>query len=169
MMCSIGLNPSRATEIVDDNTIRKERGFSLRLGYKQDGEMGATFGTSVGGYARFRYMLTRPGLIKPNLFPLRSTDPRGLLAAHDRNEAITDEINRTAILEAARKAEIVICAWGGPYHPTRLQSLIEIEAERIVIMLRGAGIELFAFAFTKSGGCRHPLYLPNDTKPIRWK
>lgn len=53
----IGLNPSTATELEDDNTVRREKDFARRWGFG--------------------------GIMKLNLAAFRSTDPRGMLAAID--------------------------------------------------------------------------------------
>lgn len=76
------LNPSVATDITDDPTIRKVMGFSRRWGFSQ---------------ARVA-----------NLYALRSTNPKALLTHPDpvgpkNDEYITDEL---------AKADAVVLAWG---------------------------------------------------------
>lgn len=76
-------NPSTADAAVDDATIRKCRGFALRLGFG---------GFYVG-----------------NLYAYRSTDPK---AIPDGNDGIGNPENDGAILEMLRDAGLVIAAWG---------------------------------------------------------
>jgi hypothetical protein len=83
------LNPSTATELVDDPTITRCTRRAEQLG----------FGT----------------LIVTNLFALRSTDPRGLKQCDDaRGNSIEHASGESygAIMEAAVEATIVVMAWG---------------------------------------------------------
>ncbi len=79
------LNPSKADELRDDNTVSKVIRISNRHGY---------------GW-----------LIVANLSPLRSTDRRVMLAA-GREPKPVRESNLTAIREAAAAADTVVIAWG---------------------------------------------------------
>jgi hypothetical protein len=79
----IGLNPSTATETVDDPTIRRCIGFAKSWGYG--------------------------GMVMGNLFAFRATNPRDMMAAED---PIGPE-NDTWLIELTAKAGIIIAAWGG--------------------------------------------------------
>lgn len=81
-VCFVGLNPSRAGELHDDHTIRKEIGFAQRWGF------GA--------------------LDKVNLYGLVSTDPRGLATAADPFGPDNSRVALGAIAGASR----VVVAWG---------------------------------------------------------
>ena len=83
IMLVIGLNPSTATAVEDDPTIRRCIGFAKREGC---GEF---------------YM--------GNVFGLRSTDPKKLLEVDDP----IGQYNNFWLKTMAREAEVVIAAWGG--------------------------------------------------------
>lgn len=77
------LNPSSATDVLDDPTIRRCRGFAMREGCGR--------------------------LEVVNLFALRATDPEAL---YRTPKAEADPENLGHILLAARGAGLVVCAWG---------------------------------------------------------
>lgn len=76
------LNPSTATEVENDPTIRRCIGFAKDLGFR--------------------------GLVVVNLFALRSTDPAALL---EHPEPIGPK-NLKHIVETARECSRVVAAWG---------------------------------------------------------
>ena len=77
------LNPSTASETLDDPTVRKCRGFAQRWGFN-------------------RYNII-------NLFALRATDPRNLRKAAAAGD---DAENDRWITAIARHAEILVVGWG---------------------------------------------------------
>lgn len=77
------LNPSTATDTVNDPTITRCMRFALAWGYDR--------------------------LAVCNLFALRSTDPSVLRSALD---AEGDPENITTILTLAQHADLIVCAWG---------------------------------------------------------
>ncbi len=83
----IMLNPSTADENQDDPTIRKCRGFSQRWGFSE--------------------------MVVTNLFSLRATKPKDLreFAKLDYASAVGEE-NDGAIIECARRSDLVVAAWG---------------------------------------------------------
>ncbi len=130
----IGLNPSTADEEGPDPTVRRSINYAKTWGY------GA--------------------LIMLNLFGLRATDPKIMLAAKTpigprNNQWIWAEVNDTRTLHGG----IVIAAWGN--HGAHLQRSAEVRR-----VLSG---RLYCLSLTKSGEPAHPLYLKGDLKPMRWR
>lgn len=126
----IGLNPSRADELDDDATIRRCIVFAKDWGLD--------------------------GLLMVNLFALRSTDPKGLLAPG------IDPIgprNDQAILACARRSQLVIAAWGAPGG--------YLDRDQAVLALLGKyRIPVHCLGVTAAGRPRHPLRLPANTTPV---
>src|ERR1700675_2760492 len=83
----IMLNPSVATDIFDDATIRRCVGFGKRWGYS--------------------------GLVVTNLFAYRATQPKDLMSLVDHNVGLAiGEENDAHIDREGRMAHAVVCAWG---------------------------------------------------------
>ena len=129
-LCFAMMNPSTANEMLDDATIRRCIGYAKALGYG--------------------------GIIIVNAFGFRSTDPRGLLAA---NDPVGPE-NTRIVIEAARAADLVICAWGLPPKPLRAKTA------GLLARLQAEGIRPHALRLTKDGTPAHPLYLPASLRPF---
>lgn len=121
------LNPSTADEQGTDPTVRRCLSFSALWGY------------------------TRVEVI--NLFAWRSTSPRALYAEAD---PVGPE-NDWHIVDAARGADLVVCAWGvhGALHGRGDQ----------VRRLLGEVCHPMALRLTAGGEPGHPLYLPGDLLP----
>lgn len=126
------LNPSTADERVLDPTCARARDYAERWGY------GA--------------------LLVTNVFAWRATDPGRMRSAAEP----VGEGNDAAILRAARKAQLVVCAWGN--HGLHLQRSSAVQG-----LLRGAGIPLHVLRFNASGEPAHPLYQPARLRPTPWK
>jgi hypothetical protein len=127
----IGMNPSTASEMVDDPTVRRE-------------VIRTSAGLSVPGHE------FRPGsYYKVNIMDYRATEPERLLEIdHPSSPWNLLEIGRLA-----KKAEIVIAAWGA-VHP-RLRS----HAYQVSTLLRRLEIPVYCLGLTKEGFPRHPLYI----------
>jgi hypothetical protein len=124
----IGLNPSTADETADDPTIRRC----------------VAFAKAWGCYDR---------LVMANLFALRATDPREMLAHPDPIGPDNDAWLR----RLANESMLVVGAWGvHGAHRGREQ-----EVRRIFDQLHCLGT-------TKAGHPRHPLYLRADTQLVLW-
>ena len=128
----IMLNPSTADETVLDPTCTRARDYARRWG------LGA--------------------LLVTNVFAWRATDPQELKAAPDP----VGRGNDAAILGAARRAQLVLCAWGN--HGTYLD-----RAARVARLLRQAGMRLHVLRLNAGGEPAHPLYLPGRLRPRRWR
>lgn len=120
----IGLNPSTADETEDDPTIRRCIRFARDWGY------GA--------------------LCMANLFALRATDPKVMLADPEPEGPDNDDTLR----RLAGHACIVVAAWGahGGHRKRDQWALVEIP-------------NLYHLGMTQGGQPRHPLYLRADTRP----
>lgn len=97
------------------------------------------------------------GLLVGNIFAYRSTLPRALYAC-------TDPVgpgNDAAILGMARDAGIVICAWGG-------HGKLHGRGEKVIQMLKSAGITPHALIINADGTPKHPLYIPYSVRPKVW-
>ena len=81
-MMFIGLNPSTATESVEDPTVRRCIRFAKDWGYA--------------------------GMFMMNAFAFRATDPKKMQASVDPN----GPRNNDAILEASQQSRLIIAAWG---------------------------------------------------------
>jgi hypothetical protein len=125
------LNPSTADEFVLDPTCARARSYAERWGY------GA--------------------LVVTNLFAWRATEPERLKRArHPVGEA-----NDGAIVRAARKAALVVCAWGNHgAHRGRAAHVLEL--------LSAARVRLHVLRMNGGGEPAHPLYLRGRLKPKRW-
>jgi hypothetical protein len=126
------LNPSTADETVLDPTCARARDYAERWGY----------GT----------------LLVTNVFAWRATDPGEMRAAANP----VGKGNDTAILRAARKAQLVVCAWGN--HGAHLE-----RSGAVLRLLRGAGVALHVLRLNAGGEPAHPLYLPGRLRPRPWR
>ena len=127
------LNPSTADEVRSDPTVTRCKGFARGWGYGS--------------------------LWVCNIFALRSTRPDALIASPDPSGPENDR----HILEYARKADRVVCAWGNHgAHRDR--------GERVLRMLedRGLSARMCHLGLTKHAQPRHPLYLRASTRPVRF-
>lgn len=120
------LNPSTADATVNDATIERCQRRSARWGY------GA--------------------LVVVNLFALRATRPRELYRHPDPVGPDNDGV----ILEAATRADHVICGWGN-------HGLLGARGQRIVRVLSEHGCELRCLGVTARGQPHHPLFVPYAT------
>jgi hypothetical protein len=128
----IMLNPSVADAYNDDPTIRRCISYGRNWGYAD--------------------------IIVTNLFALRSTDPRALKSHPDPIGPDNDRY----IIEAAKGACEVICAWGA-------EPMAEGRAPVILGMLRNLGIIPRVLGFTKSGQPLHPLFKPGHLEATPWE
>ena len=137
-MVFVCLNPSTADANRDDPTVRKCCGFARRT-----------------GHSVVRIV---------NLFALRSTDPRGLLAARDPVGPDNDAHIARVLCRSA--ASTVVVAWGSP-KTARLRRLIEARALHVGSLLR-APRNVWCLGRARDGHPRHPLMLPYATSLEEW-
>lgn len=126
MVAFLMLNPSTASETVTDPTVTRCAAFAKREGF---------WAFSV-----------------INLFSLRSTNPSAL---YSESEADGDPDNLTVIIQTAKVASLVICAWG-------VHGALRGRAADVVGVLNGFGLssKLYCLGLTKDLHPKHPLYLP---------
>jgi hypothetical protein len=96
--------------------------------------------------------------IRTGIRTLVSTDPEALYTSED---PIGRENDR-AILQTARQAGLVVCAWGNHgVHKERRDGVLKL--------LREAGIPLHFLRMNGTGEPAHPLYLPAAMVPTPWE
>lgn len=125
------LNPSTADEIDNDPTVERCQRRAVNMGFG--------------------------GLQVANLFALRSTDPKALYSHPDPIGTKNDQ----AILEQAKNAGMVICAWGT--HGKHLG-----RGDFVRRMLLENGIHPHVLALNQDGTPKHPLYVGYDIDPAPW-
>lgn len=116
------LNPSTATEVQNDPTVERCERRARAL-----------------GFGAFRVC---------NIFAWRATDPRVMRAQPDP----VGPDNDTTILDGARWADRVVCAWGT--HGAHMDRGPGVER-----LLRGAGVDLYHLGLSQAGHPKHPLYI----------
>ena len=125
------LNPSTADEVRLDPSCTRARNYVEKWGFG--------------------------GILVTNIFGWRATDPGDM-------KAVADPVGRgndRAILEAARAARLVVCAWGN--HGEHLDRGNEVKRKLIE-----SGVKLTYLQMNGSGHPAHPLYLPARLKPVPW-
>jgi len=135
----VGVNPSTADHVNDDATIRRLGGFALRYHCSE--------------------------LYVVNLFSLRATDPKRLLANGD--EASNYEAWETAI---ATKHVLVALGWGRlDKLPVVVRPAARRRVEHLLGMLAKRRVRPYCLGVTKDGDPKHPLYLASSTSLGRWR
>jgi hypothetical protein len=123
------LNPSTADEFKLDPSCTRARNYAERWGYGS--------------------------LIVTNIFGWRSTDPSALKSVKDP----VGRGNDAAIVQAAKEAKLVVCAWGN--HGEHLK-----RGESVLKLLKG--VRLHALRVNGAGHPAHPLYLPSSLLPTEF-
>lgn len=124
------LNPSTADAIDDDPTITRCMGFARRW---------------YGG-----------GIVVTNLYAFKATKPKDLWRAA---EPIGPD-NDATILAEAKRAGLVICAWGN--HGAK-----NGRGDQVLKVLREAGVEPWALDITLARQPGHPLFIPANQQRRR--
>ena len=100
------------------------------------------------------------GIYVGNTFAYCATDKKRLRVA---KEPIGPE-NDKNLIEMAKRAGIVIFAYGQPGH-RRLQD----RGKELAKILIGNGVKPYVLKLCKDGTPRHPLYLRKTLRPVEWK
>lgn len=124
------LNPSTADAEIPDPTITRVIDFSRNFGYLD--------------------------LQVVNLYAFRTTFPVELWEAEDPVGAENDRW----VHEAARRASLVVVAWGGNAKPDRVAQVVEL--------LRVDNPIVYCLGTNQDGSPRHPLYLSKKTVLEPW-
>jgi hypothetical protein len=124
----MGVNPSTATDIAYDQTVKKVAGYTSRQGFD--------------------------GWVMLNLYPQRTTNPKGLHAENEFNEHY-HRTNLVSIIEALdkSKAKSLWAAWGNLIDTRRylMAVLGDIYAE-----VRSRRLKWVSIGLTKRGHPKHP-------------
>lgn len=137
----IGLNPSTATELALDPTLRRVCSYSAAWG----------FGAVV--------ML--------NLWPLRATRPRDLWAWLDDDRSLIQDTNDAHLRGETAEAGLVVLAWGaGPGALAKARQALAAREARVLQRLKDR--PLAYLRKTAGGHPAHPLYLPKGLRPLDW-
>jgi hypothetical protein len=124
------LNPSTADEYQNDPTVERCERRARKMGYD--------------------------GLVVTNLFAFRATDPKDMLTAPEPIGPENDE----AILAAAGRAALIVCAWGKDReHRGRASEVVRLLAGRTLHALKVS---------ESTGQPWHPLYLGYQLVPQVW-
>lgn len=138
LLLFIMLNPSKATAVDDDNTIRRCIGYALAWEYQQ--------------------------LLIGNAYAYRATDPADMFAAQARGVDIVGPKNDyylTSMVErAVRSGGEIVVAWGGDCDPERARKIYKLVAD--------VGGSAKCLKTNKDGSPVHPLYQPKHLRPIPW-
>jgi hypothetical protein len=124
----IGCNASTADELVNDPTVERCERRARKLGF------GA--------------------LVITNVFGWRSTNPKILRKVADP----VGDGNDAAILEWARRAKMVLCAWG-------LNARLHHRSEKVRALLARDKIATHCLRLCACGEAEHPLYISYSVQP----
>lgn len=95
------------------------------------------------------------GILVTNLFALVSPYPTALRGVEDPVGPGNDE----AIVSAAKRAAMTICAWGNDGGFRKRSAAVRA-------LLRKEGIDLYALMMNEGGEPSHPLYLKKSLQPF---
>lgn len=135
------MNPSTANEVENDPTVERQ----IRR---------------VLMWPRIGFPLRVGGLEVANAFAYREVYSRRLAGLHMSGLDLVGPDNDAMILEASRRAAIVICGWGKP-------GMLCGRGNAVLRLLRAAGIRPYGLQMNRDGTPRHPLYVGYKTIPTR--
>jgi hypothetical protein len=151
----IMLNPSTADADKDDPTIRRCKSFGKLWGYHK--------------------------VVIGNLYGYRATEPKEMWRAALAGTDIVGEDNNSALVRAIMEASgypphlprtpsmtkgAVVCAWGQA--SSLPKALRDQHQQRAAFVRRLIGSQAYALRLNDDGSPVHPLYQPDDIKPIAW-
>ena len=137
-LLAMGLNPSKATAELDDQTIRKDMGFAR-----------------IWGCGR---------IVKTNAYGYRATDPEDMKRARKAGIDVIGPDNDAAIQKALadllRSDGRLLVAWGNHIEEARQRALAE--------MIDCSGITPYCLGTNKNGTPKHELYIPFAQELLPW-
>lgn len=134
------MNPSTANEVENDATVERQI-------------------KRVMMWPKIGFDFTVGGLEVANVFAYRETDSDKLAPLHASGFDLVGEYNDAMILEAARRALIVICGWGEP-------GALGGRDKAVLRLLRENGIKPYALKLNQDKTPKHPLYVAYKTIPF---
>lgn len=96
-----------------------------------------------------------------NLYAARSSKPDKLRNMIDPVGKDNDEVIRK-VLRRLNNSDLIICAWGASLFAKQER------INKVKTILRDCDASVSALKINKNGSPRHPLYVPKDTKPLRY-
>lgn len=137
-LLAMGLNPSKATAEIDDQTIRKDMGFAR-----------------IWGCGR---------IVKTNAYGYRATDPEDMKRARNAGIDVIGPDNDAAIRKALddllRSDGRLLVAWGNHIEESRQRAIAGIIAE--------STITPYCLGTNQNGTPKHELYLKFSTPLTPW-
>jgi hypothetical protein len=145
MITFIGLNPSRADAVYNDQTIRK----AIRFTQLWDQQAHLSYG---GLYFGNLYSFRTPYVTRPNL--KNDVEESWEPLAENLGQACNDETD-LYLKQMISRSAAVVCCWGS-------WNFISGRAAQVLAMIKDPQ----CFGVNKDGQPRHPLYLPYTTPLI---
>lgn len=143
LVAFVMLNPSTADGTHDDPTLRRCIGYGRAWGFD--------------------------ALEVVNLYAYRATDPRELLDPDTAGDPI-GPLNDEAVAFTIRRARLVVAGWGaGAAQVARRRPDLPDPRQAVAGIAARYFAPLTALGVTRAGDPRHPLYLPADARPERWR
>jgi hypothetical protein len=100
-------------------------------------------------------------LIVWNLFAYRTVSPRILKSHHNPVGPENDDFIRDILLEVKVRDGTVIVGWGS-------HGIFQNRNEDALRLADHVNVHLYCLGVTNSGQPRHPLYIPYESRAVRW-
>lgn len=134
-----GINPSTADADLDDATVRKWKGFTLRNGGRK--------------------------FIVGNVFSFRATNVNDLDAANRMHIKVQGPEHDLYLAQIIAEADVLVACWGNSLKVDRnLRPLVK----NLLSTLLASGKMVYHFGLTQSADPKHPLMLSYDTPLLPW-
>lgn len=134
------LNPSVASDTIDDPTIRKCVGFTRRWGFER--------------------------MVVVNLFAYRATKPAELWKQLGAKVDVVGPENDLETSVCAKNADAICCAWGRVWRHDATQ---RVERVMELLFRESKQKSLLCVGVTLDGSPKHPLYAGYTSTPRVWK